>query len=365
MNKILLLFQAIIILIPGVLKAQDVGGKTRVSQSRTSIANIGNCDITIKYHSPSVNGRKIFGGIVPFDFVVKDVEYPWRAGSNERTTIDFSHPVEIEGQKLDSGSYGFLVLVSENEWVLIFSSGKSWGAFNYDKSNDILRVPVKTQKTSFQEWLSYEFVNPQSESVDIKLLWENTAVQFNVSTNALSNVIADLTNKEDKTAADYQNLAKRTLEQNPSNTKEALELLELSMTKIADYESLYYRNAYTFNYKILKGEVLQAIGQKKEGDQLIEDALSEASGFSTYYYALNKLLVKGEEKEALEILEKQIDQDPDNRANYLALGEYYLKVGNQRKVVESFQKAYEKSKGTPGENYARYLYLQNKLVLEK
>ena len=29
-----------------------------------------------------------------------------------------------------------------------------------------------------------------------------------------------------------------------------------------------------------------------------------------------------------------------------------------------FQKAFELSAGTPGENYARYLYLQNKLVLE-
>ena len=77
--------------------AQDVGGKTLISQSRSTTANIGKCEMTINYHSPSVNGRKIFGGIVPYDFVVDGVEFPWRAGSNQRTTIEFSHPVEIEG----------------------------------------------------------------------------------------------------------------------------------------------------------------------------------------------------------------------------------------------------------------------------
>ena len=110
--------------------AQDVGGKTLISQSRSTTANIGKCEMTINYHSPSVNGRKIFGGIVPYDFVVDGVEFPWRAGSNQRTTIEFSHPVEIEGFPLDSGSYGFLVLVSESEWTLIFSSGKRRCSYN-------------------------------------------------------------------------------------------------------------------------------------------------------------------------------------------------------------------------------------------
>ena len=59
----------------GVVSAQDVGGKTLISQSRTTAANIGKCDIEIKYHSPSVNNRKIFGGIVPFDFVVDGKEF--------------------------------------------------------------------------------------------------------------------------------------------------------------------------------------------------------------------------------------------------------------------------------------------------
>lgn len=347
--------------------AQDVGGKTLISQSRTTTANVGKCDITIKYHSPSVNGRKIFGGIVPFDFVVDGVEYPWRAGSNQRTTIEFSHPVEIEGQKLDSGSYGFLVLVSEKEWTLIFSSGKSWGAFNYDKANDILRIPVKTEKTPFQEWLSYEFINPTSESVDVRLKWENTSVTFNVSTNALDNLIGDLQSKEEKTAFDLQDLSLRILEKDPTMHEKAMEYLEESFKKIDDFEQEAYQKAALYNYKVLKGEILLKQGKKKEANKLIEEAFESASGFNVYYYALNKLTVRGEKEVAFKVLNEAIKRDPDNFQNHFAFGEYYLKQSNQKKATEHFRKAYEMTveQESGWKNYARYLYLQNKLILER
>lgn len=349
-----------------VTYAQDVGGKTLVSQSRTTIANIGKCDMTIKYHSPSVNGRKIFGGIVPFNFVVDGVEYPWRAGSNQRTTIEFSHDVMVEGQKLEAGLYGFLVLVDKDEWTLIFSSGKSWGAFNYDKANDVIHVPVKTKKTDFQEWLSYEFINPKTETVDVQLRWEETAVVFKIETNALKNLIGDLESKEDKTAATYQDLAMRTLEQDPSQQKKAMEYLEQSKAKIADYEEEVYRKIYTFNYQVLKGEFLKKMGKPKEGQKILDEVLKKAEGFNMYYYALNKLTVEGKKDEAYQLLKKAVKQAPDNFQNHFAFGEYYLKIGDQQKATEHFQIAYEMTveQENRWKNYARYLYLQNKLVLE-
>lgn len=364
MKRIITISSCLLILV-FLVRGQDVGGKTRVSQPRTTSANIGKCDITIKYHSPSVNGRKIFGGIVPFDFVVDGKEYPWRAGSNERTTMEFSHDVQINGKSLPAGSYGFVVLVDEKEWTLIFSSGKSWGAFNYDKANDVIRVPVETQQRPFQEWLSYDFLNSDSESVDVQLRWETTAVQFQVKTNATLNIMKNLVGKADKTASEYQELALRTLEWDQNAHNKALIYLDSSKTKIDAYENEAYRKAYTFNYKVLKGEWLQAIGEKKEGKALLEEGLNSASGFNAYYYGLNKLLVQGKAREALAILEEQIERDPENRANFLALGEYHLNQGNQKEATESFKKAYELSKGSLGENYCRYLYLQNKLVLER
>ncbi len=367
MKYCLTLLSISFILLSSLVFSQDVGGKTLISQSRTTIANIGKCDITIKYHSPSVNGRKIFGGIVPYDFVVDGVEYPWRAGSNQRTTIDFSRDVKIEGKELAAGSYGFLVLVNEEEWILIFSSGKTWGAFNYDKSNDVLRIPAKTQKLPFQEWLSYEFLNPTAESVDIQLRWENTAVTFKVSTNALDNILTELESKEEKTVSDLQNLSLRILEKDPTMYEKALAYLEESNERMEEVEDEYYRKALTYNYKVLKGEILLQMGKKKEASTLIDEALESASGFNIYYYALNMLTVRGERDVAFKVLNEAIDRYPDNFQNHFAFGEYYLKVGNQEKATEHFKKAYDMAVEQESKwvNYARYLYLQNKLVLER
>ncbi|MEO1053244.1 MAG: DUF2911 domain-containing protein [Bacteroidota bacterium] len=360
-------FITLLILLTGYFThAQDVGGKTLVSQSRTTSTNIGQCDITIKYHSPSVNGRKIFGGIVPYDFVVDGVEYPWRAGSNARTTIEFSHDVEIQGQPLVAGSYGFLVLVSETEWTLIFSSGKTWGAFNYDKKNDVLRIPVKVEKVPFQEWLSYEFRNPKNESVDIQLRWEAAAVTFNVSTNALDNTLVDLEKKTDKNPGDFQNLAIRTLEKNPGDLPKAMDYLERSKEAIENLDEDRRKQAYNFNYKMLKSSYLLQQGKKKEAKVLKEEALDSAGGFNLYYFALNKYLVEGKKKEAYQILNSAISRYPDNFQNHFAFGEYYLKEGNQEKATDHFKKAYEMTveQESRWKNYARYLYLQNQLVLD-
>jgi Protein of unknown function (DUF2911) len=51
----------------------------RPSQHAILTQRIGITDITINYHRPMVNKRKIWGGVVPYGQV-------WRAGANENTT---------------------------------------------------------------------------------------------------------------------------------------------------------------------------------------------------------------------------------------------------------------------------------------
>src|SRR6185437_7118387 len=72
----LLLFAA-----PALFRAQStVLNLPRPSQHAALTQRIGITDITINYHSPIVNGRKVWGGLVPYG-------HPWRAGANENTTI--------------------------------------------------------------------------------------------------------------------------------------------------------------------------------------------------------------------------------------------------------------------------------------
>ena len=86
----------------------------RPSQHAVIIQRIGITDVTINYHRPMVNKRKLWGGLVPYGQV-------WRAGANENTTIKFSDPVTIEGKPLAAGAYGLHMIPGENEWTVIFS----------------------------------------------------------------------------------------------------------------------------------------------------------------------------------------------------------------------------------------------------
>jgi len=131
----------------------------------------GNVNITINYSQPSVNGRKVWGDIVPYGQV-------WRAGANEATTFQIDKDVKIEGQTLTAGKYGFFAIPNEKEWTIIFNKVPGqWGAFKYDEKQDALRVKVSPKKSSsFNEKLAYSI----DGSGKVSLVWENVEASFNV-----------------------------------------------------------------------------------------------------------------------------------------------------------------------------------------
>jgi hypothetical protein len=71
----------------------------RPSPDATVSQYVGVTNITIDYSSPTVKGRKIWGGLVPFGEV-------WRTGANEATTITFSDHISVNGNELAAGTYG-------------------------------------------------------------------------------------------------------------------------------------------------------------------------------------------------------------------------------------------------------------------
>src|ERR1700675_3029958 len=132
------LFCLLMAAMPGVSPAQSFVLDLPLASQRAEVSQrIGVTDITIRYHRPLANDRKVWGGLVPYGQV-------WRAGANINTTITFSDPVTIEGKPLAAGTYGLHMIPNENEWTVIFSKNStSWGSFTYKDSEDALRVNVK------------------------------------------------------------------------------------------------------------------------------------------------------------------------------------------------------------------------------
>jgi hypothetical protein len=143
-------------------------------------------DITITYSRPGVKGRKIWGDLVPFGLAPgnkysKDKPFPWRAGANENTTIEFNKDLLIEGNKLPAGKYGIHMIPSEKDWIIIFSKNNSaWGSFAYNQEEDALRVTVTPLKAPQQEWLMYGFEDLAGTSATAYLHWEQLKVPFKI-----------------------------------------------------------------------------------------------------------------------------------------------------------------------------------------
>ena len=168
MKKFFILTAAL--LITSLASAQD--GKAKPSPAATATGKIGDKNITIAYSQPAVKGREIWGTqLVPYNEV-------WRTGANEATTFETDKDVNIEGQSLKAGKYALFTIPTEGgEWTFIFNSvAKQWGAYNYDKTKDVLRVKVKSSKTdALTERLTFEIKDNK-----VNLAWEKLNVSFKI-----------------------------------------------------------------------------------------------------------------------------------------------------------------------------------------
>ena len=143
-------------------------------------------DITITYCRPGVKGRVIWGELVPYGMAPgnkysKNNPFPWRAGANENTTIEFNNDLLIEGQKLPAGKYGIHMIPSKKDWIIIFSNNNSaGGSFSYNQEEDALRVTVTPVKAPHKEWLMYGFQDLAGTSAIICLHWEELKVPIKI-----------------------------------------------------------------------------------------------------------------------------------------------------------------------------------------
>ncbi len=154
--------------------AQNAKQEVRISPKAEVMQTVGLTDIRIIYGRPGVKNRTIWGKLVPYDAV-------WRAGANEATKFIFSTDVYVEGKLLKKGAYSFFAIPGKKEWTLIFNKiADQWGAFEYNESEDVLRIKVKPEKGNFQEWLAYTITRTSDTSAIIKLEWEKLRIPFKV-----------------------------------------------------------------------------------------------------------------------------------------------------------------------------------------
>ena len=150
-------------------------------QKRPSPAASAACDLggakTIKtnYSSPRMNGRKIYGGLVPFGQV-------WRAGANEATTFVTSSDVVIGGKTVPAGSYTIFTVPAADKWTLIINKKTGeWGIPYKYESDELARVDMKVSKLSAPVE-DFTLAYDQSGSgCTLRLDWETTRASVDIT----------------------------------------------------------------------------------------------------------------------------------------------------------------------------------------
>ncbi len=127
--------------------------------------------IELTYSRPSAKGRDIIGDLVPYNKV-------WRTGANNATIIKFTDPVEINGKRIDTGSYALYTIPAESAWEVILNKGTSnWGSSGYKESDDVIRFSVPSMKMKNKvETFTMQFADIKPESCELQLMWEKTVV---------------------------------------------------------------------------------------------------------------------------------------------------------------------------------------------
>lgn len=342
MSKSILVILTLIIL-SVCLQAQGPVTYTRPSQLAKVFQRIGTTDIELVYHAPLAKGRKVFGELVPYHDKMHGKRHPWRAGANENTTITFSHDVMINGKPLKAGTYGLHIFVDETAWEVTFSTAsKDWGSFAYTADNDALRVPVQPQEVLYQDWLSYQFINPKAHRVTIQLHWANQLMAFDVSTNVEANIIADVAQMESPNWSAFLDAAKSTLNLNPQALAEGMELIDKSIAHTANLAN-----------RMFKAGLLEKTGKTKEADRLRATATKEANANELFSLAMAYNNEK-EDTKAEEVLARNMKENPEHWMAHLGYANYYRTHKDQR-ALEYYRKAIEFAPET-AKGFANYQY---------
>jgi Protein of unknown function (DUF2911) len=131
---------------------------------------VGLTQVSVDYGRPSMNGRKIFGGLVPFGEV-------WRTGANECTAITFDGPVQFGANQVPAGTYALFVSPGEkSSTVILNKDAKQWGAYAYKAESDVAKETTNNEECGPTEVFTISFGAFKQDAARLDLSWDKTRI---------------------------------------------------------------------------------------------------------------------------------------------------------------------------------------------
>jgi hypothetical protein len=146
------------------------------SPKEDTVATFAGKPISVEYYAPSMHGRKVMGGLVPYGVV-------WCTGANWATKLTTESDLQVGTLKLPKGSYSIWTVPNEKEWTLIINRETGQFHLNYDQSMDFGRtkMDVKTLPAPVEKFAVLLKPEGSGNSGRLALVWENTEASVPIS----------------------------------------------------------------------------------------------------------------------------------------------------------------------------------------
>lgn len=144
-----------------------------LSPRDTVHASIAGANIAIDYSRPSARGRRVMGGLVPYDAV-------WRTGANDATQLTTDAPIRIGDLRLDAGSYSLFTIPRSGAWDLIINRQVGMSGLAHDPAQDVGRVRMQPSAASSHTEQFTIRIEPAQDGGRLRILWGDADVSVPV-----------------------------------------------------------------------------------------------------------------------------------------------------------------------------------------
>ncbi len=230
-----------------------------------SAQTVGITKLEVEYSRPGVKGRKIFGGLLPYNKL-------WRTGANAPTRFFCSTDIKINGEHLPAGNYAILSYPRDGEWFILFSTDLEATQETYFPDNDALRINVKTRKNKFTESFTIDFSNVQDNTADLNFYWEETLATLNISVENNKTIIDEVEIRKLETAGMFQQAAEYLVNNN------------LDLEKALDYINNSIALVDTFRNTWIKAVILNKLGKTEEALKYAYQAREKGQNDTVYEF---------------------------------------------------------------------------------
>ncbi len=149
------------------------GTTGQLSPSDTVKTSFKGADFQLTYGRPSKRGRVIFGNVVPWNRV-------WRLGGNYATHFSTSKDLQFGDSTLPAGRYTIWILPNKDRYELIINKAVNIFGTQYNKKNDLMRLPMTFSGLSSPVEKLTISVNETKDGGDITVQWDllKTTIAF-------------------------------------------------------------------------------------------------------------------------------------------------------------------------------------------